>query len=171
MGQARPVRSRSAPVKLASSRLVCCFQARTASTANSGSVCIQARMARAKPWATKNWADSAPHVMSREARRIAGVVQRVAHGVEPWSGPATSKSANPKSGSRADWGWLDVGKLSIKVTASLSQKRMLLKQRRLLGEIHAIVAAPAFLPGKGCLCNQKSDLMHVPEFKFWTSGR
>src|SRR3954451_16934751 len=147
MGQARPVRSRSAPVKLASSRLVCCFQARTASTANSGNVCIQARMARAKPWATKNWADSAPHVMSRDATRMAGVVQSVAQGVEPWSGPATSNSANPKRGRFLALGWLDVGKLSIEVTANLSHYRMLLEERGLFGEIHAVVATPAFLAG------------------------
>src|SRR5690242_13259221 len=80
MGQPRPVSRRSAPVRFARSRGTCCFQASTASTANSGSVCSHARIARATPCAMKNCADSAAQAISIEAARIDGAVQRTLMG-------------------------------------------------------------------------------------------
>ncbi len=51
------------------------LQAMTASTANSGSVCSQARMARASPWEMRNCAASAPQAMTNADRRMLGNVQ------------------------------------------------------------------------------------------------
>src|SRR3982751_5223785 len=125
MGQASPVSSRNAPVMFASNRSVCCFQARTASTANSGSVCIQARMAKANPCATKNWADSAPQVIRREASRIQGVVQSTAQGLACCSGAAANNNANPKTGKC--FGALCKGKLDIEIARALLQNRVFFK--------------------------------------------
>src|SRR5213593_1823909 len=47
----------------------------TASTANSGRVWSQARIASASPWAMKNCAASAPHMMRTAEERIAPKVQ------------------------------------------------------------------------------------------------
>src|SRR5436305_3731290 len=102
MGHAKPVRSRKAPVKFANKSSVCDFDARTASTANSGRVCIHARIASAKPCATKNCADSAPHVINNEAPRIAGVVQRAAFGLDWCSGTANNNNAKPNT---SGWRW------------------------------------------------------------------
>src|ERR1051326_2514373 len=49
--------------------------------ANSGSVCIQARMARANPWAMKNCADSAAQAMIMAAIRMAGAAQTMVDGL------------------------------------------------------------------------------------------
>src|SRR5258708_32264714 len=51
------------------------FQAMTASTANSGSVCSHARMARARPWETRNCAASAPQAIKNDESRMLGKVQ------------------------------------------------------------------------------------------------
>src|SRR5258708_39028041 len=51
------------------------FQAMTASTANSGSVCSQARMARASPWEMRNCAASAPQAIRNDESRMLGNVQ------------------------------------------------------------------------------------------------
>src|SRR5438477_270304 len=67
-------------VRLAKSSGTSCFQASTASTANSGSVCSHARMASATPCATKNCADSAAQAMSMEAARIDGAVHSTLSG-------------------------------------------------------------------------------------------
>src|SRR5436305_418080 len=80
MGQPRPTRRRRLPVKLAMARCVCdgslpAFQAMTASTANSGRVCSQARMARARPCEIRNCAASAPQAMTNAERRMEGKVQ------------------------------------------------------------------------------------------------
>src|SRR6266853_2275594 len=79
-GHASPTRSLRLPVKFAEIRAmplgVCgAFQAMTASTANSGSVWSQARMARARPCEIRNWAASAPHAIRSAARTIDGNVQ------------------------------------------------------------------------------------------------
>src|SRR5258708_37045609 len=50
-------------------------QAMTASTANSGSVCSQARMARANPCEMRNCAASAPQAITNAEKRIEGNVQ------------------------------------------------------------------------------------------------
>src|SRR3982751_3719618 len=127
MGQASPVSSRNATVKFANSRSVCCFQARTASTANSGRVCIQARIAKANPCATKNCADSAPQVMRREAIRIEGVVQSTAQGLACCKGAAANSSANPKKG--RCFGALREGNLNIEIACALLQKGVFFKGR------------------------------------------
>src|SRR5438034_8021226 len=49
-------------------------QAITASTANSGSVCNQARMASAAPWEIRNCAASAPHATRNADARMLGKV-------------------------------------------------------------------------------------------------
>jgi hypothetical protein len=49
MGQPRPTRRRKLPVKFAVMFGMSWRQAMSASTANSGRVCSQARMARARP--------------------------------------------------------------------------------------------------------------------------
>src|SRR5438445_13296364 len=54
----------------------------TASTANSGSVCSQASIARARPWEIRNWAASAPQATRKADVRMAGNVHR-AHSAEP----------------------------------------------------------------------------------------
>src|SRR5215471_9383905 len=68
----------------------------TASTANSGNVCIQARMANANPWAIKNWADSAAHAIIKAETRIAGAVQSMVAG--PVSRISDAKNSSKKAG-------------------------------------------------------------------------
>src|SRR5258708_22400181 len=84
MGHPSPDRSGRLPVKLAMAR--CVFvgsfpacQAMTASTANSGSVCSQARMASANPCEMRNCAASAAQAMTNAERRMLGKVQIADH--------------------------------------------------------------------------------------------
>src|SRR2546421_2752958 len=55
-------------------------QAMTASTANSGIVCSQARMASASPCDIRNCAASAAQAMTKEEKRMLGKVQRAERG-------------------------------------------------------------------------------------------
>src|SRR5437870_6885313 len=55
------------------------FQAMTASTANSGRVCSQARMAKARPCEMRNCAASAPQAMTNAEKRMLGKVQSADH--------------------------------------------------------------------------------------------
>src|SRR5436305_186972 len=59
-------------------------QAITASTANSGMVCSQARMASASPCDIRNCAASAAQAMTNEEKRMLGNVQSQERGVEPF---------------------------------------------------------------------------------------
>ena len=80
-GHPSPTRSLSEPVKLAVMKWTWPDQAMTASTANSGSACIQARMASAIPWDTRNCAHSAPHAIRKAEKTTAGNGQALAHGL------------------------------------------------------------------------------------------
>src|SRR3989441_2361704 len=65
-------------------------QAITASTANSGSVCNQARMASAAPWEIRNCAASAPHATRNADARMLGKV----HSADRAEPPATDRKAS-----------------------------------------------------------------------------
>ena len=60
----------------------CPDQAMTASTANSGSACSQARMASARPRDTQNWAHSAAHAIRKAEKTMEG------NGQSPFARPA-----------------------------------------------------------------------------------
>src|SRR5450759_1000133 len=84
-GHPSPTRSRIEPVKFAIARwtfagsLPACH-AITASTANSGRVWSQARIASARPCETRNCAASAPHATRNAENRIDGNVQSAVRG-------------------------------------------------------------------------------------------
>ncbi len=50
----------------------------TASTANSGKVCNQAKIAKARPLDIKYWAASAPQPMAKDENKIVGNVHKEA---------------------------------------------------------------------------------------------
>ena len=75
IGQPRPTSRRRLPVKFAVMLGTSWRQAMSASTANSGRVWSQARMARARPWLMKNCATSAPQAMTNAEKRTDGKVQ------------------------------------------------------------------------------------------------
>src|SRR5436309_8310187 len=84
-----------APVRLAIARWARsgsrpASQAITASTANSGSVCNQARIARARPWEMRNWAASAPQVTRKADARMLGNV----HSADSAEPPAVDRKAS-----------------------------------------------------------------------------
>src|SRR2546427_11945494 len=62
----------------------------TASTANSGSVCNQARIARARPWEMRNWAASAPQATRKADVRMPGNV----HSADSAEPPAVDRKAS-----------------------------------------------------------------------------
>src|SRR6185503_4756277 len=65
-------------------------QAITASTANSGSVCSHAKMARARPWEIMNCAASAPQATRKADSRMLGKV----HSAERAEPPAWNTAAS-----------------------------------------------------------------------------
>src|SRR5690349_6447780 len=84
-----------APVRFAIARCARCgsrpaSHAITASTANSGSVCSQARIARARPWEMRNCAASAPQVTRKADPSMLGKV----HNAESADPPAPDKKAS-----------------------------------------------------------------------------
>ena len=94
MGQPRPVRSISAPVRLANRYGTSRCHARTASTANSGKVCSSASTASAMPCARKNCVASAPQAIMRLAIRMPGPAHSTAHGLPACNdvSPASTKA-------------------------------------------------------------------------------
>src|SRR5215510_16127428 len=71
-GQPRPTRRRSDPVKFAVMKWIFWDQAMTASTANSGRAWSHARIARAIPCDTRNWAHSAAQEIMNAEKTTAG---------------------------------------------------------------------------------------------------
>src|SRR5579872_1000409 len=163
MGQPSPVSRRSAPVRLASSSGTCCFQASTASTANSGSVCSQARMANAKPWATKNCADSAAQAMSMAASRIEGAVHRKDAGGNSRIG-MTARIRRAKTGAVTCRG---LAELDVMV---LRDHRMFLERRLFFGIVGAKVGAAALLAGERTAGDQQCDGVDVSEAELGQAG-
>src|SRR5215467_3259864 len=84
-----------APVRLAIARCarwgsLPASQAITASTANSGRVCSQARIARASPWDIRNCAASAPHATRKAESSMLGKV----HSADSAEAPACETAAS-----------------------------------------------------------------------------
>src|SRR5690349_6272023 len=163
MGHPSPVSRRSAPVRLASSSGTCCFQASTASTANSGSVCSQARMASAKPWATKNCADSAAHAMSMAASRIDGAVQRKDDGGNSRIG-MTARIRRAQTGAATCRGLAETDVMALR------DDRVFLERRLFFGIVGAKVRAAALFARERTAGDQQCDGVDVAEAELGQAG-